>query len=452
MTLVDRVNAAVPAGDIAAVEFNVSCHNVNFDFSTILEDVLDEAVPRSNHPVILKLSPGLRLPAQRRSRPPRPACRALTAINTVKALRLDPRTGTPVAGQPLRRAVRAGDQADRAAGGGRAARRRGDAADHRHRRHPHRRRLPRVLLGRRRRGEPGQRDLAGQLPRVRSRSAARRCAFGACCEPFGATRRCRTAAACRRRQRSSPGRGAGAPVGAGTEGSDDDDVRCHRRPAARSRSPAASRADRRVRDHAAGGRAALPVRGRRAARSTSASCSSPAPCATGWPSRSPAACAPSPRWPGPRCARPPGTRSRTRRWTTCWPGSASCRRTRTSSRRCMALARARIPAYAFTHGTAAVACDALDKAGLRTYLRGVLSTERDPLVQATRPGLPLGLPAGGSAAGAGGAGGRALVGRARRCARRADRRAGHPAGGRRAGRGRRARTWRPSGWTPWWTG
>lgn len=41
----------------------------------------------------------------------------------------------------------------------------------------------------------------------------------------------------------------------------------------------------------------------------------------------------------------------------------------------MALARARIPAYAFTHGPAEVACDALDRAGLRTYLRGVLSTE-----------------------------------------------------------------------------
>jgi 2-haloacid dehalogenase len=42
----------------------------------------------------------------------------------------------------------------------------------------------------------------------------------------------------------------------------------------------------------------------------------------------------------------------------------------------MALARARVPAYAFTHGTAAVACDALDRAGLRTYLRGVHSTEQ----------------------------------------------------------------------------
>jgi 2-haloacid dehalogenase len=41
----------------------------------------------------------------------------------------------------------------------------------------------------------------------------------------------------------------------------------------------------------------------------------------------------------------------------------------------MALAQARIPAYAFTHGTAVAARDALDGAGLRTYLRGVLSSE-----------------------------------------------------------------------------
>jgi 2-haloacid dehalogenase len=40
-----------------------------------------------------------------------------------------------------------------------------------------------------------------------------------------------------------------------------------------------------------------------------------------------------------------------------------------------ALATARIPAYGFTHGAAATARDALDGAGLRTYLRGVLSCE-----------------------------------------------------------------------------
>ncbi|WP_296377066.1 HAD-IA family hydrolase [Pseudonocardia sp.] len=47
-----------------------------------------------------------------------------------------------------------------------------------------------------------------------------------------------------------------------------------------------------------------------------------------------------------------------------------------------ALARARIPVHAFTHGAAQVACDALDKAGLRTYLRSVLSAEE---IQAFKP-------------------------------------------------------------------
>ena len=41
----------------------------------------------------------------------------------------------------------------------------------------------------------------------------------------------------------------------------------------------------------------------------------------------------------------------------------------------MALARARVPTYAFTHGDPVVAAAALDRAGLRTYLREVLSTE-----------------------------------------------------------------------------
>ena len=37
--------------------------------------------------------------------------------------------------------------------------------------------------------------------------------------------------------------------------------------------------------------------------------------------------------------------------------------------------RARVPVYAFTHGDPAVAAAALDRAGLRTYLREVLSTQ-----------------------------------------------------------------------------
>jgi dihydroorotate dehydrogenase (NAD+) catalytic subunit len=95
VTLVNRINQAVPAGDIAAVEFNVSCHNVNFDFNRIIESVLTEAVPRSKHPVILKLSPDYDYLEHARLAA-RHGVSALTAINTVKGLRLDPNTGQPL--------------------------------------------------------------------------------------------------------------------------------------------------------------------------------------------------------------------------------------------------------------------------------------------------------------------------------------------------------------------
>jgi dihydroorotate dehydrogenase (NAD+) catalytic subunit len=93
--LVQRVNAAAAPGEIAAIELNVSCHNVNFPFETILEDVLRQAVHLSRHPVLLKLSPDYdylehaRLAEQY-------GVAALVAMNTVKGLRLDPATGEPL--------------------------------------------------------------------------------------------------------------------------------------------------------------------------------------------------------------------------------------------------------------------------------------------------------------------------------------------------------------------
>ena len=94
VTLVDAVNAAVPAGEIAAVEFNVSCPNIEHDFEPILDGVLADAVPRSHHPVVLKLSPDRNYVAHAR-RAAAAGISALTAINTVRALRLDPATGRP---------------------------------------------------------------------------------------------------------------------------------------------------------------------------------------------------------------------------------------------------------------------------------------------------------------------------------------------------------------------
>jgi dihydroorotate dehydrogenase (NAD+) catalytic subunit len=81
--------------EIAAVEFNVSCHNVNFPFETILEAVLAQAVKRSRHPVLLKLSPDYDYLAHARLAE-QYGVAGLVAINTVKGLRLDPDTGEPL--------------------------------------------------------------------------------------------------------------------------------------------------------------------------------------------------------------------------------------------------------------------------------------------------------------------------------------------------------------------
>jgi dihydroorotate dehydrogenase (NAD+) catalytic subunit len=93
--LVDIVNEHAAPGEIAALEFNVSCHNVNFSFETILEDVLAQAVRRSHHPVLLKLSPDYDYLEHARLAE-RHGVAGLVAMNTVKGLRLDPETGEPL--------------------------------------------------------------------------------------------------------------------------------------------------------------------------------------------------------------------------------------------------------------------------------------------------------------------------------------------------------------------
>jgi dihydroorotate dehydrogenase (NAD+) catalytic subunit len=92
--LVERMSDTVEPGAIAALELNVSCHNVNFPFEQIMEDVLDAAVERSAHPLIVKLSPDSDYVAAARMAQERGVA-ALTACNTVKGLRLDPKTGRP---------------------------------------------------------------------------------------------------------------------------------------------------------------------------------------------------------------------------------------------------------------------------------------------------------------------------------------------------------------------
>lgn len=93
--LVEIVNERARPGDLAAIELNVSCHNVNFPFNTIVEDVLRSAVPLSRHPIILKLSPDYDYVEHARLAE-RYGAAALTAINGLKALRLDAQTGKPL--------------------------------------------------------------------------------------------------------------------------------------------------------------------------------------------------------------------------------------------------------------------------------------------------------------------------------------------------------------------
>jgi dihydroorotate dehydrogenase (NAD+) catalytic subunit len=92
---VETVNRRAKPGELAAVEFNVSCHNVNFDFNPIIEEVLKRAVPASRFPVILKLSPDFDYLAHARLAEANGVA-ALSAINTVKGLRLDPKSGEPL--------------------------------------------------------------------------------------------------------------------------------------------------------------------------------------------------------------------------------------------------------------------------------------------------------------------------------------------------------------------
>ena len=94
-SLVETVNRRAKPGELAAVEFNVSCHNVNFDFSAIIEEVLRRAVPASRFPVILKLSPDFDYLEHARLAEATGVA-AISAINTVKGLRLDPATGAPL--------------------------------------------------------------------------------------------------------------------------------------------------------------------------------------------------------------------------------------------------------------------------------------------------------------------------------------------------------------------
>ena len=92
--LIETVNERARPGEIAAIELNASCHNVNFPFATILEESLRRSVPKQPPPRDPQGLPDEDYHGQARLAE-RFGCAAITAINTVKGLRLDPETGEP---------------------------------------------------------------------------------------------------------------------------------------------------------------------------------------------------------------------------------------------------------------------------------------------------------------------------------------------------------------------
>ena len=93
--LVEIVNERAKPGEIAAIELNAVVPQRELP---VRHDPggasLARAVPRSRHPVILKVSPDEDYVGQARMAE-RYGCAGVTAINTVKGLRLDPETGEP---------------------------------------------------------------------------------------------------------------------------------------------------------------------------------------------------------------------------------------------------------------------------------------------------------------------------------------------------------------------
>lgn len=92
VTLVETVSKAIPAGDIAPSSSTCPATTSTSTSPAIIEDVLVSAVPCSQHPVTLTLSLDYDHLAHARLAK-RHGVAALTAINTVKALRLWLRSG-----------------------------------------------------------------------------------------------------------------------------------------------------------------------------------------------------------------------------------------------------------------------------------------------------------------------------------------------------------------------
>ncbi len=184
-----EVAAIVARAEPDLIEVNISCPNVGDEFGTPFAGspesaaAVTESVRRAvTIPISVKLAPNVPDIARIAAAVVEAGADAITAVNTVPGMVIDPELGSAGVVQPGGWHQRAGAQADRSALRlrDRPARER---ADHRHRRRDHRPGCGRDAHGRR---DRGWRRFGGVVPRCGRFSADQRRAGGL----DGATRRC----------------------------------------------------------------------------------------------------------------------------------------------------------------------------------------------------------------------------------------------------------------------
>ena len=151
---------------VAGIELNISCPNVGkggiqFAIDASAAGAVTAAVRRATDlPLLVKLSPNVADVRPIAKAIEEAGADAITAVNTLSGIAIDPGRRAAAAGQRVRRPLRPGDQAGGAADRlrDRAGREDPDRGDRRHHRAGRRTRLPR---GRRRRGPGGHGDLRG---------------------------------------------------------------------------------------------------------------------------------------------------------------------------------------------------------------------------------------------------------------------------------------------------
>ena len=172
--LATLVEAVAQRPEVAMIELNVSCPNVETGLVMGADPAetaraVERVRPLSERPLIVKLTPNASEPEAVAAAAQEAGADAVSLINTLKGMALDPRRRRPLARRRHRRGLGPCRPGDRAAAGPRRRGARDDPRD-RHGRHPERSRRARLPHGRGRGGRRRHREL--QRPGRRAAGSA----------------------------------------------------------------------------------------------------------------------------------------------------------------------------------------------------------------------------------------------------------------------------------------